>query len=358
MNNPAPTSEEQLAFLGNIERLLLEGQFVATYKYALLIALADLAVRRGRDDGSELDVPLNDIAERFIELYWRQSAPYGSSVGDAGVLRQNTGGQAAVIRAVDELRKSGLSIGDVRRSRAWSSAVSTVTRNVQDNPLWRLQRLRSGNLEFLYGHEIHDGCIRLKAGVGANLRRFHGFIIRMAESEWLRFVQSLPANSYLLGRTTDLEQFLFGSDRTRLQGMVPSLLDLQHGECLYCHRAISTAEVDHFIPWARYPADLAHNLVLAHRACNQSKKDLMAAETHLEYWLLRNERHSLALAEAGRNAGVLVDPGRTSSIAEWAYSRASISGAAVWLEKDVTGALDGRWRTLLAKQHCALPADL
>ena len=44
---PAPTPAEQIAFLGNIERLLSEGQFVATYKYALLIAIADLAVELG-----------------------------------------------------------------------------------------------------------------------------------------------------------------------------------------------------------------------------------------------------------------------------------------------------------------------
>ena len=44
---PPPTPTEQIAFLGNIERLLSEGQFVATYKYALLIAIADLAVELG-----------------------------------------------------------------------------------------------------------------------------------------------------------------------------------------------------------------------------------------------------------------------------------------------------------------------
>jgi len=44
---PAPTPAEQIAFLGTIERLLSEGQCVATYKYALLIAIADLAVQTG-----------------------------------------------------------------------------------------------------------------------------------------------------------------------------------------------------------------------------------------------------------------------------------------------------------------------
>ena len=44
---PTPNSDEQVKFLVNIQRLLAEGQFVATYKYALLLALADIAVEKG-----------------------------------------------------------------------------------------------------------------------------------------------------------------------------------------------------------------------------------------------------------------------------------------------------------------------
>ncbi len=44
-----PSAEVQAAFLGLIERLLSGGQFVATSKYALPIALADLAVGYGTD---------------------------------------------------------------------------------------------------------------------------------------------------------------------------------------------------------------------------------------------------------------------------------------------------------------------
>ena len=35
----APTSDEQIQFLVNIQRLLGEGQFVAPYKFAMLLAL-------------------------------------------------------------------------------------------------------------------------------------------------------------------------------------------------------------------------------------------------------------------------------------------------------------------------------
>jgi hypothetical protein len=64
---------------------LSEGQFVATYKYALLVAIADLAIKRGSDAGSELDLPIRAIAEEFIELYWRHGAPYGSAVADGAI---------------------------------------------------------------------------------------------------------------------------------------------------------------------------------------------------------------------------------------------------------------------------------
>jgi len=77
MSAPAGRRRRTGGIPGQIERLLSEGQFVATYKYALLVSIADLAVQLGRDDGSELDLSIRLIAEQFIELYWRQGAPYG-----------------------------------------------------------------------------------------------------------------------------------------------------------------------------------------------------------------------------------------------------------------------------------------
>ena len=38
-----PTPEDQVQFLRNMQRLLAEGLFVASYKFALVHALADLA---------------------------------------------------------------------------------------------------------------------------------------------------------------------------------------------------------------------------------------------------------------------------------------------------------------------------
>jgi len=346
-----PTAEEQVAFLGNIGRLLSEGHFVATYKYALLLAIADLAIKLGSDDGSELDLPIRAIAEVFIELYWRQSAPYGSAVADGeyNTLLQNTGRQAAIFSAIGTLRESHGTLTRAKQSPAWAKAITETTRLVTEMPLWRLQRLRNEVLDFLYAESPLPGNIRLKSGVAANLRRFHAIIVRLAQSEWMHFIQALPRNAQLLGPTSDLGQFLFGADRSALLRMAAPLTDAQKGQCLYCRQRVKTGEIDHFVPWSRYPRDLAHNLVLAHKECNRHKSDLLAAEAHLDRWLSRNQTHGTVISEAARAANIIVDPSGTLSVAGWAYSHGSSLQAATWLRGDEVERLSGRWQSLLTE---------
>ena len=91
----SPTPEFQLAFLTKIQRLFSEGDFTATYKYALLITIADYAVQYGQDNNEELKIPTRSIGSKFIEIYWQQAAPYKD-----GILIQNLGAQAAVVAKI------------------------------------------------------------------------------------------------------------------------------------------------------------------------------------------------------------------------------------------------------------------
>ena len=76
--HPLPSADAKLVFLGKLQRLFTESDFTATYKFALLITPADLAVELGADDSEELMVSIGQIAERFIQLYWRHVLPYGT----------------------------------------------------------------------------------------------------------------------------------------------------------------------------------------------------------------------------------------------------------------------------------------
>ena len=102
----AVSPEFQIKFLTNLQRLLSEGSFVATYKFALLLALTDAAVEHGDDSGDELELATKQISEHVIRYYWRQTIPYvpKQDPTQGQVLRQNTGKQAAIIRRIVEAR--------------------------------------------------------------------------------------------------------------------------------------------------------------------------------------------------------------------------------------------------------------
>ena len=79
----------------------------------------------------------------------------------------------------------------------------------------------------------------------------------------------------------ELERFLFGWERIPLDPVRRPLRELQENRCFYCDgRMAGAADVDHFIPWSRYPDDTLDNLVAAHPRCNNSKRDFLAAVDH------------------------------------------------------------------------------
>jgi hypothetical protein len=163
-------------------------------------------------------------------------------------------------------------------------------------------------------------------------------------------VLSLEQNQPVLGRAVGLSQFLFGSSRAALSLKVSKpLRELQHGRCFYCERSLpAAAAVDHFIPWSRYPRDLAHNLVLAHGVCNSRKSDLLGGEIYLERWAEFVSAHDSDLQQIGTEAGLLVDRATSVAVAEWSYGHAERVQAEVWLGGTDYGHLSAGWRGLLA----------
>ena len=67
MTPRVPTANEKIEFLAKVQTLLYEGQFVASYKFALLIAPADLAIETPDNGGRE--IPIEKIAEKFVSFH-------------------------------------------------------------------------------------------------------------------------------------------------------------------------------------------------------------------------------------------------------------------------------------------------
>jgi hypothetical protein len=336
-----PNAEQQITFLHDLQRIFEEGDFSATYKFALLMALAEIAVEAGNDSGAPEVVSLYLIAGKFVELYWRQAAPYRVAEGTTGVLWQNRGTQAAVIRHVDTLHSSSQgNISVARLSGEWSQAIRATATIIREMPLRHLQVVAGVQHQFLYEFPLTNGDkVELKAGVVYNLRRFQGFIQQMARSAWVDHIRTNGRNAPILGNNDDLEEFMFGTPRADLSSVAELLAGIQSKRCFYCDVSLSgSGVVDHFIPWSRYPRDTAHNFVLAHSGCNGDKRELLAARRHLERWAIRNERYRNDIGGELSRVGFIDDLDASKMIARWAY-RQSVGGHA-WVSKGLTEPID------------------
>lgn len=346
--------DARIQFLRNLQNLLEEGDFSSTYKYALLHALADIAVEAPEPGDGPLAVHTTQLGAKFIEYYWRQARPFGVREA-SGVLLQNAGQQAAVLNRLVSVQ-SALGSGYDRlrtNTQAWERLQREVTTIVCNLPLWKLQNRGNGHRqEFIYAHPPGEGVvdtITLNPGVAACLREFHGLIINMIRGAWAQKVQSIAANQPLLGNDSQLLPFLFGSERADLSVYVPILHEHQEGRCFYCDKRInSRGEVDHFVPWSRYPNDLANNFVLAHADCNHSKRDHLAHTEHLQHWYEANIGQADKLCEAFEGQGIFATPEISLQVTRWAYESGFASGALMWRAGKDLQYFDPEWPGALA----------
>src|SRR5437868_2072377 len=177
-----PNAEEQIKFLTNLQRLLSEGAFVSTYKYALLLSLADLVLEKGNDSGGSLTLSTNDLSRKFVQYYWRQTIPYREIV-----LKQTTGTPAEIIQMVQNAVQQYE--GDLPLAMKDSRILRQVERTVKDMPLWRLQTVGKEKLEFLYPNVGCGNQVDLLPGVAFCLRKFYTLIGDLVRGAWVRYIR-------------------------------------------------------------------------------------------------------------------------------------------------------------------------
>jgi 5-methylcytosine-specific restriction endonuclease McrA len=330
--------------------LLDRGGFVATYKYAVLVALMDLCLEGTSSNGMPPSmITTRQIAEKVVELYWPHCTPYldDGRAKEPRVLHQSTGGvskQALIVRHIlvfrelaDSRRERSLPLARAKASAGadrYEELLNQVEWTLIHMPLPRVQLIGREEDRFLYEYNFtlktpkgavdryqrgepcrFDNRLNLRPGVGAALIALNGVLRPLIYRSWTTMVASMNG----LEEST-LEDFLFGKDRSSLRPVQPDLLDLQGGCCFYCGKGIaSTCDIDHFVPWARHADNSIDNLVAAHRGCNGEKSDFLAAAEHVVRWRERSARHSKELAEIARRHTWESRPQRSLSTARAIY---------------------------------------
>lgn len=328
-----PTAQEQLKFLKNIQLILQSGSFSSTYKFALLISLSRLAIEKGEDSGSCLTLEYTEIAEKFIELYWKQAVPYVFNDEGELILNQNNGKQAAVVNRIIQLQQSYSSLGLLRRdSLVWLKLVREVARTVKEMPVRYLQNINGQNFEFLYQLEQSKQQLTLLPQVMFCLRQFSEIIEELCQKRWIDYIRTNSTNTSILNKLPNLEQFMFEPSRNQLNAVANVLVELQDCRCFYCNKPMKKGNyaVDHFVPWSMYPSDTGHNFVLADSSCNSKKSNLLASDEFLYKWKERNEEQDLIIVDQISVLGFLTDRKRSYKVAEWAYAQANENNYIKW----------------------------
>lgn len=349
-----PAIPDPLELGQRIVAVLETGLRTATYKLATLMALVDQCVENlPSDPTGTLTVPIRDLAERVIELYWRQVTP----LSEFGELRQSTQSRARIPSAVSRLRQqaaarrvSAAAAAKLVVPDAYSAAVDDIALTLAQQPIHRLQRIAGpyGVEPFLYDDSWLDDhvsvrtlrtrgyAIELMPGVAWGLARLAGLLKPTLEILWIQDVTRMNA-SLRDTESPDLAAHLFGHERVSLERVREAFLDSGVRGCFSCHSPLRPGSpVDHVLPWSRVGIDGLANLVLACQACNSAKANALPTVSLLDR---AASRDNLILEAMGGELGWPVQRERTLKAARGLYL-SSPAGSPTWAGRGKSLPLD------------------
>ena len=290
--------------------LVDSGRKSATYKLATLLALIDVVTANTRiDDPSPSSISGREVGRRVIELYWPQTADYRGDHPLRQSAQNDIPAKLAKWRQTHGL-EPGASLDDARRAQPaeWSQLEANLIGIVIGMPLAKLQRFGDGRhaaeerfiYEFGWRDEVKpntvnradfDDSLILLPRVGEWLVQLAPLLRPFVQTKWAALVARQNQDVVDIHQ---LDEFLFGATRISLDRVRAPLVEVQLGRCFYCRLPMRAADVDHFLPWSRYPDNTLDNLVAAHRTCNGAKSASIAALEHLESWCERFRADAVA----------------------------------------------------------------
>ena len=339
-----------ISFAEEVMNLVQRTRTVSTYKYAVLLGMIDLCIeRRVRhgDDGESITT--RQLAEKVTELYWPQTLPYK---GDGDVpLKQSSGSHTRVIKLITDF-KATLSDSSITCFKArddspdrFKKLLDEIEWTLIKMPLPKLQRLDQHVTEILYSitwdDDIYpgpvnryqagkegsgfDNVIRFKPDVPGNLVALSALLRPLIHTLWATQVSRFNKRRL---EESQLQDYLFGAKRISLKPVKTEIKKLCGEKCFYCGEPLPQSyEIDHFIPWARYPDNGILNLVAADRTCNGNKSDFVASVEHLEKWMKYTTDKSSRLEEIAKKKKWEHNPEKTLGVAKSIYS--GLSGDAL-----------------------------
>lgn len=279
------------------------GQMTGSNKMSTLLALIDLVPLMPEDS---LDLDIDRIAEKIIELSWNHVEPFHNGKPLKQLSVNNRDGLVAhsvVKRLKEELRVSRNYIRAKSEidPRIWHAQVKLLTSSLKKMPLKRLQTINGKHYDFLYSLDFRGNTLKFYPEAKAMLQAMGPSIKIIVEARYIQFVARINMGQVEYSK---IENYLFGSERfmppAKLQN---ELLELQDYRCLLSGEKLSKDSakraLDHFLPWSKVRDSELPNLSVTSSSVNLKKSNYLPSFQVIENWInfqttFRTEIHQIA----------------------------------------------------------------
>jgi SAM-dependent methyltransferase len=278
-----------------IEAILNRDRKVATYKLALIRALAEMATQEPRVavwcSGGQVAIPMDAIAQRWLLYYW---PIFASGRFVPQVQAEASGGKPVAFRAaVSTLMQhfagqgehSGLTAWQLAQSsgqlsaeltRARSRALAAISSTIRDGPVAHSGLSSSGGAVFSYNAGTRR--VLMAAEIWHELTLLGHWIVDAVVIRWAALTERFSVREIHSGDV--LRLLLARPDPERSTALARAEYmrsGVQH--CAWSHRPITSREfaVDHIIPFSLWGNNDLWNLLPVHPQVNGDKSDKLPA---------------------------------------------------------------------------------
>lgn len=271
---------------------LFEGKHSATYKFGFLKSLLD-NLFDARKEGDFYYLDLHVLGKTFAMIYWNAVVLYGIPQ----MVTTRNGKMSGIVRVFKEM------VGENPNVRANFDSLAPA---IQKEAFHRSYPVFLANVigafyedtgHYLYGFSKKKHELWLNDNSMNFLSNNKNLIEQVNYYEWLKMSEkilrdhNLEPIPYL---STKLEEI------TKRVNLKPFREALERDcgssrSCFYCGKPLKDGEgeLDHVIPWSFIKSDPEWNFVLACRACNNSKRDMIPVSKFLDKVEARNEKFNL-----------------------------------------------------------------
>jgi ubiquinone/menaquinone biosynthesis C-methylase UbiE len=280
------TPEDTPRGVDRIQAVLVQDRKTATYKPALIRALAQISQvrsRLARWDRDVVRVPAWAVAMQWLTYYWHLMA-HPKFVSQIRGEQENGSPQLAFRPLVREMVAQygagglALAIRDMERAPWESPAIQSISSTIRKGPVTyagpthlRLFKWNSGPPSAPTGFGDAGGWIRMSESVWLDFSRFGHWI---AESVVLRWAELTFEMNPTLSPEETLGLLLWSpSDERDTREVIDYLRSLSTVKSVWTGENIARFDVDHLIPYSVWQSNDLWNLLPCEPRLNNQKSD-------------------------------------------------------------------------------------